>query len=704
MAIQTSCPSCEAAYTLADTQRGKKVRCRKCSETFVVGGDKDKAAPVASSVKGRTGLRKDGLQDAPRPAGRSTPPPKTKPAPRRDRDRDDDDFDDDRSDDRPNIKRKRGSSTPMILMIVGGIVLVLLLCGGGGVFAIYWWVSSTVTNGVDNLQQQMANGNPNDPFPQPGDPNNPFGNVPFPDLSQPKDVGEALDWVKNGATADKQKKGAEWLANAAVDNGRQKEVAAALETLAANPKTKDAALSALAAWAGPEDAPTLLREVDAKFDIAGGAAADALVRLQYAPAAPVFAKRLSDFFHHGTAARLLANLGAPLAEKEVLKYLNSSNNEARSEAAALLRTFGTKPDAIFDQTVVDLKSPDANVAKSACDYLAKQPVNEARRAEVSKALEEPLGDPVNGETRKSAATALRTWGTKDNVPALIAEMDNKNDPFHGSQQACMDALARLKDPRGAEAVAAHLPDFGFGRPAVVSALREMGPVAEKAVAAFANSPDQGVRNDVERLLKGYGSNANVKLDAAVSDLDSTDANQRKSALEFLARQAPDDAHQKAVARAVDKLLDDNDPFGNVRKAAAKAEMVWGDKESVPALLTAMQKDNSDIAVECMEALGRIKDERAVVPLILQTAKGKPHIGEAQKALVNMGPVVETALDNGLTDPASSAADKLAACQLLAAEIGTKASIPALTVAAADPDPKVKVAAAAALKRVKMRNP
>src|SRR5215469_5732416 len=39
MPIQTTCPACEKGYTLPDTQRGKRVRCKSCQGTFVVGGD-----------------------------------------------------------------------------------------------------------------------------------------------------------------------------------------------------------------------------------------------------------------------------------------------------------------------------------------------------------------------------------------------------------------------------------------------------------------------------------------------------------------------------------------------------------------------------------------------------------------------------------------------------------------------------------------
>src|ERR1043165_5150191 len=36
MSVQTSCPNCQAKYTLPDEKVGKKVKCKKCEEAFTV--------------------------------------------------------------------------------------------------------------------------------------------------------------------------------------------------------------------------------------------------------------------------------------------------------------------------------------------------------------------------------------------------------------------------------------------------------------------------------------------------------------------------------------------------------------------------------------------------------------------------------------------------------------------------------------------
>jgi predicted Zn finger-like uncharacterized protein len=106
MAIKTSCPHCSQSYSLADSQLGKNVRCKSCTEPFVVRAEAARKAPPRSRA------------DA-----------------------------DDRLQPR-EVRRKKGG-LPAWVWIVGGIgVAVLLLgCAGGGGLII-WLASASLTNKV----------------------------------------------------------------------------------------------------------------------------------------------------------------------------------------------------------------------------------------------------------------------------------------------------------------------------------------------------------------------------------------------------------------------------------------------------------------------------------------------------------------------------------------------------------------------------
>ena len=613
-------------------------------------------------------------------------PPKTRPsAVRRDRelDRDDEEEEaDDRIDRRERGRRreKSGSVLPLILLIGGGVLLLFLM--GGGVLLYlgvmnHWFSADTQSVADDSGASE-------------GD--------------APKDVGDAMLWIRTAQTADKQNKAAEWLAQATVIGAKQKDVAAMLEKLALNHNTHDSAIKALSQWAGPEDVPTLLTAVEIDDglwlgDRAGGEAASALIRLQADGAAAAFAHRLTSPFSHESAKKLLAELGGPKAEKDVLKYMDCPNNEARNDAHDLLRVFGTKPEVMFDQAVADLKTLDSGYRQWACDYISKQPEDDARQAEVAKALIGPLGDS-KPETRAAAAAALATWATKDDEPALIAELD-QNTFDNGDFQNCLDALVRLKDENGAEAIAKHLKSI-FHREKVYKALRDMGKVAEKAVASYVNDSDPWVSEHANLLIKGYGSGGDVVFDAELADLTGKDGKQRKAACDYFATHPVDPAKQAQVARALENLLDDKDDFiDNVPDAAAKALGVWGDKDSVPKLIAAMQKQRSSCWQSCLDSLVMLKDER-LVPLLLVSVNNPIHKAEVIRALNQLGPLVETSLDNIVADATAPAAYRIQACRYLAdPAIGTAKSIPVLQTAAMDP--ALKNVAAGVLAIVKKRS-
>jgi predicted Zn finger-like uncharacterized protein len=109
MTVQASCPHCSTSYSLAETQIGKKVRCKQCSEAFVVSG--------------------------PTPLSRSR------------------DEDDDRDEPRRPQPKKKGMPTGLLVGLCIGVFVLLLGCLGGG--GVLLWMYGPFSNKItaENYQK-----------------------------------------------------------------------------------------------------------------------------------------------------------------------------------------------------------------------------------------------------------------------------------------------------------------------------------------------------------------------------------------------------------------------------------------------------------------------------------------------------------------------------------------------------------------------
>jgi hypothetical protein len=121
MAFRVRCPSCDAEHSLAEQQRGKRVRCRSCDESF-------RADDVAGEAD-------EAIQTTPRRSGSGSAPPRVPPArdseaPRRRRSERDEDEEDGRRRERRRREREDSSSGLLIGMILGGVLLVAVIAGG----------------------------------------------------------------------------------------------------------------------------------------------------------------------------------------------------------------------------------------------------------------------------------------------------------------------------------------------------------------------------------------------------------------------------------------------------------------------------------------------------------------------------------------------------------------------------------------------
>lgn len=188
-------------------------------------------------------------------------------------------------------------------------------------------------------------------------------------------------------------------------------------------------------------------------------------------------------------------------------------------------------DAEITTALTELDSKNHFVFRAAADRLAKATPDQARREEVAAKLEGLLKER-DGNVRTAGAKALKSWGTAKNVPTLITMLKDENAFAKG---AAFEALGGIKDPKGAEAVAALLPDF-FARKPAIDSLRAMGAVAEKPVLGLLQNQDAKVRTEACKLLADIGTKDSLtQLKALLTDssvLVAKEAEKAISAIEL----------------------------------------------------------------------------------------------------------------------------------------------------------------------------
>jgi predicted Zn finger-like uncharacterized protein len=549
MAQEVLCPICGATYNLADEQMGKKVRCKKCEHAFTAGGEKRRREDDEYDDDD------DGIQNSPRARV------KAKSRARNDRGRDRDD-----EDGRPRKTRSveeqakpRGEREPGLpissFVIMGVVVGILFLCCGGAGFV--WWVWPSSRQNAPNNPPikpppgRRADANPPAPVPPPPPPPAGFPQAPAdfpappgfpaPGTSTVTSVKEALDALRD-TDPGRRRAGADWLARASRDEGKAAEVSKALDPLVRNAQPnvfghdppRQAALKALKVWGTKESVPTLVQFLQTESGNPGAPvhmqdqlrdAMSALARIDDERCAEGILPWLGNFFVNDAAESALRQLG-PKAEKGILKSYNDPNEGTRNTARRLLQQCGTKPEVILTQVGADLKMGDAQRRQVAAEGLEKMPLVAAKRDEVSKALNFALDD-TDGNVNTAGVRAAKTWGTKENVPALVRHVTEGGGFSTPLRVGAMEALVAIKDPEGVWPVARWLGDF-FNNDTARKTIEQFGPVAEKVGLEHLKDTDAVSRLRAWAVLSLVGTSANVAaMEAAAAK--ETDANVRTNA-------------------------------------------------------------------------------------------------------------------------------------------------------------------------------
>lgn len=351
-----------------------------------------------------------------------------------------------------------------------------------------------------------------------------------------------------------------------------------------------------------------------------------------------------------------------------------------------------------------LNDNDPSRRRTGADWLARAPRDEARVEAVSRALDLFVRDD---NMRGSALAALKVWGTKENVPALVEflQAQRANDPhwihIMGQVTDAMAALGRIGDERGVEGVLPFAGTFGSAHigNAPELALKEMGPKAEKGLVKYCDDPNDGMRNLARRLLQQNGTKTEVILPQVVADLRDGDATHRRLAADYLEKLPVVEAKREEVSKALTFALED--PDGNVVAAGVKAAKTWGTKENVPSLVKQVTDGGpfNGNRGPAMEALVAIKDERAVWPIA--GLLGDVFNGAAARTTIEkLGRVAEKVALEHLKDADGPSRGRAWTVLSL---VGTKGSVPAMKAAAEkEADAGLRNAAASALRLADLR--
>ncbi|HEY1861798.1 MAG TPA: trypsin-like peptidase domain-containing protein, partial [Gemmataceae bacterium] len=199
MPLHVVCPECRSAYDLADEQRGKKVRCKKCANVFVA---------EAEAKPARVEAVREAKAVAPRP-DRDPPKAVVPVAPRRASARDDED--DDREVRRRPAPPKKSGNLGTVLLIGGlAFVALIVLVGGIGLIVGLRWLTkddaapANSTPVIVNRQPFQPNPAENAPVIKPADNKPPEENVAarFPTVrDDPEDANADAAPAANGELA-----------------------------------------------------------------------------------------------------------------------------------------------------------------------------------------------------------------------------------------------------------------------------------------------------------------------------------------------------------------------------------------------------------------------------------------------------------------------------------------------------------------------
>jgi hypothetical protein len=328
------------------------------------------------------------------------------------------------------------------------------------------------------------------------------------------------------------------------------------------------------------------------------------------------------------------------------------------------------PVASIDDAIARLQGTNADAARDAAEWLAKQPLDATRQAEVSKAL-----NGLDREGLRDAALAvLPIWGTSENASLLGQVLIGQKF----DRQPCLKLAQKLADDRLLEPLVVVLTDtFDDGKLAE-EILATWGEEADAVLVKHMNHAHDEAHNRITRLLEQRKIEPKLLAGQAVADLSSQAAETRGYAAAWLEESkcaAVDKDQHAAATDAALKLLTDRSP--SVRHAAVEIIGHCGEKShdsQFVALLTSKKAEEWQAGLLGVIRTGNVSGAKDLAERMSDEAFG----GAVTRRLISAGEHGEDLALAILKQPLEGPGRAHLFALLAIEEIGGKKSLAALT--------------------------
>ncbi|MCU0879128.1 MAG: hypothetical protein MUF06_15190 [Pirellulaceae bacterium] len=330
-----------------------------------------------------------------------------------------------------------------------------------------------------------------------------------------------------------------------------------------------------------------------------------------------------------------------------------------------------EPIATIDDAIARLQGPSADAARDAAEWLAKQPLDPARQAEVSRALNGLDRDGL----RLAGLTVLPIWGTKENVDLLGKVLvEQKFD-----RQPCLVLAQKLNDDRLLEPLVAVLTDtFDDGKLAE-EILAKWGQSADDMLVRHMNHPHDEAHNRIVRILDLRKIAPEALARQAVADLRSENADQRRYAAAWLeetkCEAVPTELHPDATDAAL-SLLADRSP--SVRGSAVDIVRYCADKSHDAQFVKMLSSQRAEEWHAGLHGVIRTGNTAGAKELFAARMKDEAQAGMVCRIMNGAGQPAEDLAIALLKQPLEDRGQAHIAILLSISQIGGKKSLAALT--------------------------